>query len=67
MCERHVSGRPAFHVALGKYRQDAPQSQFAGDQPVLIDAPVIVIVDEAETGRLAKYQSDRQQQQAANR
>ena len=56
----------AFHVAIGEHRQEAPRGQFAGDQPVLIYARVIVIVDEIEAGRLPKYQPNRQQQQTAN-
>jgi hypothetical protein len=58
---------PALHVVLGEDRRHSPHAQFAGDQPVLIDARAIVIADESETGRLTEYQADGQQQQAANR
>ena len=59
-------GGPAFHVTLGEHRQDAPQAQFAGDQPVLIYALIIVIVDEVVADGLAEDQPHRQEQKTAD-
>ena len=59
-------GGPTFHVRLGECRRQSLEREWAGNQPVFIDAVAIVIVDEAEAGRLTKYKGDRQRQQTAN-
>ena len=57
---------PAFQMPPGKHRQEVFGGQFSRHQRVVIDALVVVVIDEVEAGRLTKYQPDGQQQETAN-